>query len=644
MCGVVGILNTNEGHTSQSREELRAMLGEIKHRGPDGNGLHISGPIALGHARLSIIDIQGGAQPMHNEDKSVWVVFNGEIYNYLELRHKLVGDGHTFNSLSDTEVLVHLYEERGVEFVSELIGQFAIALWDEKRKKLILARDHTGIAPLFYTKLSGRFAFSSEVKALLKMTGVSARLNANGLDQLMTLWAPVSPNTLFEDIYEVSPGQIIEIDTLGRIEKRQYWDWKYPSDGEYSRDTEQQLAEQLRALLVDATRLRLRADVPVGAYLSGGLDSAVTTALIRNYSNVPLRTFSIGFEDAGLDESAYQQIMIKHLGADHSHIICKDADIAREFPATIWHTESPLLRTAPVPMRMLSKLAREQGYKVVLTGEGSDEALGGYDLFKEHKIRQFWARYPQSTRRPTLLKRLYPYLDLNQATGRAYLQAFFGIGLENPTQNLFSHLPRWDTTGKTKEFFSASFKQHISAQATSTLNDTMPSEMGAWSTFNRAQYIEAKTLMSGYLLSAQGDRMLMASSVEGRFPFLDHRVIEFANRLPPRMKMKVLNEKYLLKLAAKDLLPESIRKRHKQPYRAPDAPAFFRGGQPDYVGEMLSKETINEYGYFNPDKVIRLVEKVKRAPALGYKDNMAFVAVLSTQIWHTLFVKKQVIE
>ncbi|MEK6749937.1 MAG: asparagine synthase (glutamine-hydrolyzing) [Pseudomonadota bacterium] len=641
MCGIVGIFNHGAHGIPHSRDNIDAMLNEISHRGPDGKGHYIDGPIALGHARLSIIDLAGGAQPIHNEDKSVWVVFNGEIYNYIELRRALEARGHRFYTRSDTEVLVHLYEDLGNNFVAELVGQFAIALWDSKASKLLLVRDHAGIAPLFYTQIGGRFAFASEIKALLRVHGVDARLNAHGLDQLMTLWAPVSPNTVFENIYEVSPGHLLEIDMSGQVKAYAYWQWRYPAEGDYLAGSERQLAGELRELLIDATRLRLRSDVAVGAYLSGGLDSSVTAALIKKYSDVPLRTFSIGFEDAGLDETAYQQIMIKHLGAEHSHIRCSDADIAREFPSAIWHTESPLLRTAPVPMRMLSRLAREQGYKVVLTGEGADEALGGYDIFKENKIRQFWAKFPQSTRRASLLKRLYPYLDLNQGTGRAYLQAFFGIGLDNPQQPFFSHLPRWETTGKTKEFFSATFKERIKISATKALDGMMPNENSRWSAFNRGQFIEAKTLLSGYLLSSQGDRMLMASSVEGRFPFLDHRVIEFANRLPPRLKMKVLNEKYLLKAATQDLLPEAITARHKQPYRAPDAPAFFRGGTPGYVHELLSARSINEYGYFDAAKVKRLVDKVQRMSNPGYKDNMSFIAVLSTQIWHTLFVKKQ---
>jgi asparagine synthase (glutamine-hydrolysing) len=298
-----------------------------------------------------------------------------------------------------------------------------------------------------------------------------------------------------------------------------------------------------------------------------------------------------------------------------------------------------VLRTAPVPMQLLSGLVRQQGYKVVLTGEGADEVLGGYDLFKESKIRQFWARQPQSAFRPLLLKRLYPYLDVTAGRAQAYLQNFYGIGLDAPAAPCFSHLTRWDTTAKTKVFFAADLQRQLHADAIATLEATLP-PMRHWEAFNRGQYLEAKTLMGEYLLCSQGDRMLMRNSVEGRFPFLDHRVIEFANRLPPRVKMKVLNEKYLLKKAMRRYLPAPIVDRHKQPYRAPDIPAFLDGGKPlDFVAELLAPSTVRAYGYFDAGRVDLLVRKALRGGSIGYRDNQAFVGILATQVWHHVFVE-----
>lgn len=642
MCGIAGIL-TLSSHRVPSSLELEAMASQLRHRGPDGDGFYMTNAIGLAHTRLSIIDVAGGAQPIHNEDKTVWVVFNGEIYNYVELRRELIAQGHRFYTQSDTEVIVHLYEQHGEDFVHHLNGQFAIGLWDERNQKLILVRDRVGIAPLYYSHIDGRFAFASEIKSLLPLFSSAPGLNITALDQIMTFWAPVSPNTLFNGIEELSPGKILIVE--GQRERlHTYWDWNYPPAGDFAAGTENQLTEQLLDLLIDATKIRLRADVPVGAYLSGGLDSSVITSLIHHCTDTPLRTFSIGFDSDEHDESAFQRIMIDHLGAEHSRFQCSQRDVARYFPDTIRHTESTVLRTAPTPMKMLSRLVHEKNYKVVLTGEGADEVLGGYDIFKEAKVRQFWARNPNSTCRPALLQRLYPYLDISSNRSLHYLQSFFGAGLDAPSDAVFAHMPRWDTTSKAKNFFSEDLKSHlINSDPLGRLIASLPEDIESWDCFNKWQYIEAKSLMGGYLLCSQGDRMLMSNSVEGRFPFLDHRVIEFANRLPPSLKMKVLNEKYLLKRAVKDYLPEKIIARHKQPYRSPDASAFYDPAtafaNESYVDELLSEEIIKSYGYFDPRKVSMLVKKARNGKIAGTKDNQAYIGVLSTQIWHHIFVE-----
>ena len=639
MCGIVGILHDrSEAKPDESR--LRFMMSKIAHRGPDGQGLYLSEGIGLGHVRLSIIDLSGGAQPIHNEDQSVWVVFNGEIFNFVELREELEKKGHQFYTRTDTEVIVHLYEEHGEDFVTFMNGQFSIALWDTKQRKLILVRDRAGILPLFYTQQEGSLIFASEIKAILPALSSSPRLDSAALDQLMTFWSPVSPNTLFQGIFEVSPGQMMVAEQGKALRMHRYWDWQFPQDGDYWQDSEEALADRLHELLIDATNIRLRSDVPVGAYLSGGLDSSVLVSLIKHYGNVPLRTFSIGFEDKGLDESEYQRALIQHLGTDHSSIQCRTADVATHFQEAIWHTESPVLRTAPVPMGMLSGLVRQSNYKVVLTGEGADEVLGGYDIFKEAKIRQFWAKNPDSAFRPLLLKKLYPYLNLNQGNVLSYLKNFFGTGLDQPNLAWFSHLPRWETTAKCKDFFSVEMKAGLRDSAVDVLARSLPEAIDRWHPFARAQYIEAKSLMGSYLLSSQGDRMLTWHSIEGRFPFLDHRVIEFANRLHPKFKMKGLNEKALLKKAMAQYLPDIIRKRYKQPYRAPDIPAFFGDHTPDYVRELLSETKIKGAGYFDARKVALLVKKIEMGRAVGYKDNMALVGILSTQIWHTHFIEQ----
>ncbi len=620
---------------------MHSMLANLHHRGPDGNGVYRDpfGRVVLGHTRLSIIDLAGGAQPMHNEDRTVWVSFNGEIFNYPELRSELISLGHTFYTQSDTEVLVHAYEEFGDEFVERLNGQFAIALWDERRARLSLVRDRFGILPLFYAIVGDQLAFSSEIKALLPLLRQAPELSPVVVDEIFTFWSPTGPQTVFKGVSQVPAGHRLVL-ANGRYSVSKYWDWEFPTEPEAYHDRpEAELVEQLYTLLADATRIRLRADVPVGAYLSGGLDSSSLVALIRRHSSAPLRTFSIGFDDPGLDESEFQQALSDFMGVDHSSVKCLNHEIADEFPDAIRHIETPILRTAPVPMKQLSRLVRESGYKVVLTGEGADEALGGYDIFKEAKIRQFWGRFKDSEKRPLLLKALYPYLETSGAQAQAYLRSFYGIGLSEPAQRGFSHLTRWFTTAQCKTFFSKHLVSSVGGNAAERFLDTLPSGFDQWHHFCKAQYLEAKTLLSNYLLCSQGDRMLMANSVEGRFPFLDHRVVEFANRLPPRFKMKALNEKYLLKRAMKSLLPESVLSRHKQPYRAPDIPAFFSGRQFPYVDEMLSKEKITDYGYFDAKKVGFLVDKVRRGGSISYKDNMALVGVLSTQLCHYEFIE-----
>jgi asparagine synthase (glutamine-hydrolysing) len=639
MCGIAGSLSL-PGAAPASRRELEAMIGTLHHRGPDGTGFLCQDEIGLAHARLSIIDLAGGDQPIHNEDRSVWLVFNGEIFNFIELRAELEASGHRFYTHSDTEVIAHLYEQHGLEFVRHLNGQFAIGLWDARSKRLVLARDRTGIRPLFYTTANGRLLFASECKALFAAAGVDRRLDPLALAQTFTFWAPLSPRCAFDGISSLPPGHLMVVED-GRTRIERYWDWSFPDHPIAATRSADDYAQELRELLVDAVRLQLRSDVPVGAYLSGGLDSSVITALIHQDANVPLRTFSLTFEDGEFDESTHQQELVDHLGTRHSRIRCTRADIAAAFPRALWHAEAPILRTAPTPLMLLSGLVREHGYKVVLTGEGADEVLGGYDLFKEAKVRRFMARSPQSHMRPQLLKRLYPYLKNSPAASGAFAQRFFSEGIEHLNDPYFAHIPRWTTTGRISQYFSPQLRDAVAGfDPYRAIEATLPADIHRWPPLGQDQYIEAHTLMSGYLLCSQGDRMAMANSVEGRFPFLDHRVIEFANRLPPRYKLMGLTEKYLLKRSMKGLLPESVRTRTKQPYRSPDSQSFFEGGKPvEYVAELLSDKRVSDAGYFDARAVGKLVDKCSKGRAIGFGDNMAFVGILSTMLIDAMFVR-----
>lgn len=630
MCGIAGVCSSIPQETID-RHVLEMMARRIRHRGPDDWGVYTDAGVGLANVRLSIIDLCGGHQPMHNEDGSVWITFNGEIFNYVELRQELIARGHRFATQSDTEVVLRLYEEKGENCVRDLNGQWALAIWDARERKLFLSRDRLGVRPLFYTMAEGKLVFASEIKAIFAHPEVRRELDLLALDQIFTFWFTLPPRTVFKDICELPPGHSLVFNN-GNITTRRYWQLDFDNPAGDGRP-EEKYAEELRALLLDATRIRLRSDVPVGTYLSGGLDSTIVTALIQRVSNARLRTFSVAFTARELDESHFQREAIAFLGTAHEQISCGYRDIAAVFPAIIWHTEKPVIRAAPAPMYLLSRLVRDAGFKVVLTGEGADEVFGGYDIFKEAKIRRFWAAQPDSTCRPRLLRRLYPYQNRLQRQSDAYLQSFFHIRPDLLQSPFFSHLPRWQLTARVKSFFSEEVKAALlDYDCLSELAAQLPSGYSHWHPFCQAQYLETTYLLPAYILSSQGDRVGMAHAVECRHPYLDYRVVEFCTRMPHQLKMKVLNEKYILKRAFGPLLPSSIVARPKQPYRAPDGRSFFAGVIPEYVEHHLSAGAINGGGLFDPSSVAILTEKFKAGRAIGVKDDMALIGILSTQL------------
>ena len=646
MCGICGTLNLTKPHKIDV-DLLKRMTSAISHRGPDEFGIYKGSDIGMAHARLSIIDLKGGQQPMHNEDRTLWIVFNGEIFNYIELKEELLKKGHKFYTKTDTEVLIHLYEEKGEEFLNELNGQFAFAIWDSKAKRLMLARDRLGIRPLFYTAVDGSLLFASEVKAIFLDERVERELDIYGLDQLFTFWATIAPRTAFKDISELAPAHYL-IAEKGSIAVKRYWEPDFYSESD-SRDVrdEDVYAEQLLDLLKDSIRLRLRADVPVAAYLSGGLDSSLIAALVKKYFNNKLKTFSVSFSDRNFDESGFQRQMAEHLGTEHKSVNCDYSDIGKIMPQVVWHAEKPLIRTAPAPLFLLSGLVRRNNIKVVLTGEGADEILGGYDIFREAKIRRFWAGNPDSKFRPLLMRKLYSYIPNWPKTTSAFLEGFYRNHLSKTDSKYYSHLPRWDTTSRIKTLFSRELKNRLAGyNSEGEMDEHLPARFTRWDNLSRAQHIEIITLLSGNLLSSQGDRMMMANSVEGRFPFLDYRVVEFCAKLPPQLKLKTMNEKYLLKKIAKPYLPKEICERKKQAYRAPESASFFNGGSDSYLDELLSAENLEKTGYFEPGIVANLINKCKAADTnlLSARDNMAIVGIITTLLVDKLFIRRKINE
>ena len=634
MCGFGGYLGT----PFEGAPLLHAMAETLSHRGPDARAVLALPQAGLAHARLAVIAVEDGQQPMRDESGDLAIAFNGEIFNYVELREELRSRGRRFRTASDTEVILQLYDEMGEDCFSRLNGDFALAIWDGRRQRMVLARDRMGVRPLYYTRHGGTFYFASEVKALLQVPGVEAQIDHIALDQIFTLWAPIAPRTPFRNIFELEPANLLIVDANSE-KKRAYWQMEFPDAGEQTRHhDEREAAEELRALLSDATRLRMRADVPVGSYLSGGLDSSIISALAVGMTPQQLRTFSVTFDSAEHDESIFQTQMAQALGTDHQTVHCGDGDIAAVFPEVIRFTERPILRTAPAPLFKLSKLVHDTGLKVVLTGEGADEVFAGYDIFKETRVRRFCGRQPHSRIRPHLFRKLYPYLPGLQQQSAEYLAAFFGAGADPLDDPLFSHRPRLRGTAAAKLFFSSDLRASLgNYDAAEEMASLLPDAFSRWHPLHQAQYLESRFLLPGYILSSQGDRMAMAHGIEGRFPFLDHRLVEFAATLPPGMKLKGLTEKHILREATKDLMPPSIGKRTKQPYRAPDSASFTKAGALDYVAEALSEKQIAHNGLFNPASVAKLHAKCAAGRATGFRDNAAFVGILSTQLWTSTF-------
>jgi asparagine synthase (glutamine-hydrolysing) len=633
MCGVCGIVDFDE---TPDLDLVRAMTRRLHHRGPDGHGHVRDESAVLGHSRLSIVDVAGSAQPMSNEDGQVWVSFNGEIFNYLELRAQLSDRGHRFRTDGDTEVIVHAWEEWGEGCFDRFNGQWALAVWDRRDQRLVLSRDRLGVRPLYFHQRGRRLAFASEVKALFADPRIPREIDPIGMDQTLTFWSTVAPRTVFREVDQVAPGTYCIFDRSG-LRRGSYWQPSFPERGsERVRDLDASAA-LLRERVVEAVRLRfLRSDVPVAGYLSGGIDSAVSAAVMARYTDAPLHTFSLRFEDAEFDEGRYQRLMVDRLRADHSDVVVSGADVAAVFPDVVAHSEAPLLRAAPAPMFILSRLVRDHGYKVVITGEGADEMLGGYDLFREARVRQFWTRDPASLKRSAAADLLYPWMNRSPGQAPAFARSFFARHLDAADPAL-SHRPRWDSTSALKSMLTLDQRAAaLDHDASASLVAAMPPESAGWDPLSRAQWLERATLLPGYILASQGDRMLMANSVEGRFPFLDRHVVELTDGLPGWHKLFGLQEKYVLKKAFGDLVPDEVLHRPKQPYRAPDAACFFHDGAPSWIGDVTSPHALRECGVFEPEQVAHLFAKAARNGGSGMSntDNMRVLAVLSTQLLH----------
>jgi len=642
MCGIAGIYNYQSSKEPSTEGIVKNMLSLIKHRGPDESGILQDSNVGMGSVRLSIIDLTSGQQPMSDQSGRYWIVYNGEIFNYTELRSELITKGVRFKTTSDTEVVVQMYATYGADCLKYFNGQFAFCIWDRNKKELFLARDRVGIRPLFYWHQNNSFAFCSEIKGLLSLEHVERSLDEESLSQIFTYWTTLTPKTPFKGIFELQPGHYMHVSSRG-IQIKKYWSLDYTSTKEPIDKKLPGSIEELDSLLEDAVKIRLKADVPVGAYLSGGLDSSVTTSYIKKIEPNVLNTFSIGFSEKAYDESGYQSEAANFFNTNHTAFSCTSEELAESFAQTIWHTEFPILRTSPIPMFLLSKKVRENNIKVVITGEGADEFFGGYNIFKETKIRRFWASQPNSKIRPKLLTKLYPYIPLVKDAPEISLKMFFGYKLSETENPFYSHLLRWNNTSRLKSFLSDDIISSFNdSNSLDYLSKTLPKEFDKWCGLARSQYLEATIFMSGYLLSSQGDRMAMGNSVEGRYPFLDHRIIEFSSKLPDNFKLNCLNEKFILKKLSVGKIPASITNRSKQAYRAPVSTSLYKFKTPGYFDDFLSDESIISYGIFNLKKVKTFLAKLEQQDTISEIDQMALVGILSTQMLYKMFIKEPI--
>jgi asparagine synthase (glutamine-hydrolysing) len=636
MCGIAGILNL-KGPGEISTDLIEAMISSIYHRGPDESGIYCDDWVGLGHARLSIIDLSSGSQPIHNEDKTLWIIYNGEVFNYPELKDDLLKKGHCFYTTTDTEVIIHLYEEYGPSCLDYMNGQFAIAIWNSKKKELFLARDRVGIRPLYYANQGDSILFASEIKAIFMDKRIPRDMDPVAMDQIFTFWTTLPGRTIFKGIKELPPGHYLKVSN-GDILIKRYWDIPFVPPEEQLNQSSDDMCLEIQELLYDAIRIRLRADVPVGCYLSGGLDSSGTASqVIRNF-NSKAKTFGIRFEEDAFDEGDHQELMVSLLNADHKAMLATNEMIGDSFPETLWHCETPLLRTGPVPLFLLSQLVNKSDIKVVITGEGADEVFGGYNIFREAKVRKFWSEMPESRIRPLLIGRLYPYI-FNNSRSKKMLLNFFSQGLDRTADPFFSHLIRWNNTSRIKGFFSNDLKEEISqAQNFEELRQLLPLSYDKWDYLCKAQYLEMVLFLSNYLLSSQGDRVAMAHSLEIRLPFLDYRIIELMARVPSRMKIRGLNEKYILKRVFNNVLPDEIRNRPKHPYRAPIKKSLLNKNTWKHVRGRLSDRALSNTKLFDSNKVKMLIAKIQSTEP-GEVDSMALVGILSSQVIHDQFIE-----
>lgn len=632
MCGIAGALDLT-GQRTFPAERLAAMTSAIAHRGPDDEHFHIEPGVALGARRLSIIDLAGGRQPLSNEDESVWVAFNGELFEYPELREELLASGHRLATRCDTEAWAHLYEERGLAMFEKARGQFAVSLWDRNTRTLVLGRDRAGICPLYYAERDGWLLWASEIKALIASGLVRPEPDPRGVDHLFTFFCAGTTRTFFQGVLSLPPGHFLRV-SEGRVTKHQYWDLDFPDEGEETRlDDPTPLVDQLEQHLRTAVERRLRGDVPVVSYISGGLDSTVVLGLSSRQRGRAVPSFTIGLENAGPDERAASAEAAEALGSPLTVVTMDKARIANAYPELTVAAEVPVLDTSCAALMRLASAVHEQGYKVVLTGEGADEALAGYVWYKIQAGRN-WVGQRVGNWLPSLGRKFaYAAIGGGMPEKRPPLLAMGGT--RPAQQDMYELLAQARTFLYSRDMWDR-LGDHSAFDDLDLTND----RMARWHPLNRSLYVGYKVMLAGLLMLSKGDRIAMHSSIEARYPFLDDDVIQFCAQVAPEYKLRRRTEKWLLRQVAAKTLPRRIANRPKTMFRAGFAHTFLGANRPPWVDQLLSPESIRKAGYFDPDLIRREVWWQRAIPpitARRFVQLMGLTSVVSTQLWHHLW-------
>ncbi|HEX7959559.1 MAG TPA: asparagine synthase (glutamine-hydrolyzing) [Terriglobales bacterium] len=624
MCGIYGLLNLKDRSTPPG--VLHTMGAMIPHRGPDDEGQYVSGPIALGMRRLSIIDLSGGHQPISNEDGSIWVVCNGEIYNFEDLREELEKNGHRFSTHSDTEVLVHLYEQEGVNFLGRLRGMFAIALWDENRSRLILARDRVGKKPLYVRREANRLLFASEIKSLLQVEKVPREIDHDALRDYLEFGFVPAPRTMFRGIEKLLPGHYLEVEN-GAIRTGQYWNADLTH---IEKRSEQEWIELVRHKLEESVRIRLISDVPLGAFLSGGIDSSTIVAIMAKITNQPVKTYSIGFDgdDQFYNELPYAKIVAKAVGSDHHEIIVRP-DVVELLPKLIWHLDEPIADSASITTYLVSRLARES-VTVILSGVGGDELFGGYPRYLGESIYRYYRLLPSALRKqilPAILRNLPQDRHSFWKSKFRYAAAFVDTAELTPAERYMSYIRVFSPELRAETLRSSSAEND---------GDLLAGYFGhgrAEDPLNQSIYVDLKTSLPDDLL-ALTDKMTMAASIECRAPFMDHELIELTSRIPSHFKVRGMTMKYLLKKAVEPWLPAEIIYRKKRGFGAPVG-SWLRKDLEVLVQDTLSESQINKRGFFNPQAIQRIIA-AHHARQADYTDHL--LTLINFELWCRIFI------